>query len=71
MYAIPSILFCLYFIHVVSILPLNLVSSFINPGSPTIISVSKSLNSFVSPSGSLEGGTMIYIRGTNFSPNPG
>lgn len=40
----------------------------IDPGAPTIISVSTSLSAFVAPTGSLEGGTMIYIKGTNFSP---
>jgi hypothetical protein len=46
-------------------------TAFVNPGGPTIISVSTSLNSVVAPTGSVEGGTMIYIKGTNFSPNPG
>lgn len=43
----------------------------ISPGDPTIIEVSTSLSSFVAPSGSTEGGTLIYIKGTNFSPNAG
>lgn len=41
---------------------------FVNPGNPTISQVSTSLDSFVAPSGSIEGGTIIYIKGTNFSP---
>lgn len=39
-----------------------------NPGAPTIISVSTSLSSLVAAQGSVEGGTMIYIIGTNFDP---
>ena len=42
---------------------------FTNPGAPTIIEVSTSLASFVAPTGSQEGGTTLYIKGTNFSPN--
>jgi hypothetical protein len=45
--------------------------AFVNPEGPTIISVSSRLDSVVSPTGSLEGGTMIYIKGTGFNPNPG
>ena len=45
-----------------------LASAFVNPGSPTIIQVSTNLDTFVAPTGSLEGGTILYIKGTNFSP---
>jgi len=42
--------------------------AFTNPGAPTIISVSTSLDAVVSAQGSVEGGTQIYIKGTNFDP---
>jgi hypothetical protein len=40
-------------------------------GDPTIEEVSTSLNEFETATGSLEGGTIIYIKGTNFNPIAG
>ena len=55
-------------LHYRKYLSYYLVSAFINPGDPTITEVSTSLDTFVAPTGSLEGGTLLYIKGTNFSP---
>jgi hypothetical protein len=39
-------------------------------GNPTVLFTTTNISSHVPPTGSLAGGTIVYIYGTNFSPDP-
>ena len=48
---------------------LCLGDSIITHSDPTIVSVSTSLSANVEAEGSMLGGTILYIKGTNFDPD--
>lgn len=49
---------------------LNTISGIQGAGNPTVLYTTTNISTHVSPSGSFAGGTIVYIFGTNFSPDP-
>jgi hypothetical protein len=49
---------------------INLGSAIVSGSDPTILSVSTAVDTLIAAEGSTQGGTTLYVKGTNFNIDP-